>query len=85
MCRLVASLACVIGNDGVRSRDEKSNGKSSHRRTQGKAKTGMVNKSEPSLDASLQSATEPMADTVVVGQREKGSLFAPLRTPQTPA
>ena len=42
MCRPVASLACVTGNGGVRSRDEKPNGKGSHHRTQGKAKVGMV-------------------------------------------
>ena len=46
MCRLVASLACVIGNGGVRSRDEKPNGKGNHHPTQGKAKIGMVNDCE---------------------------------------
>jgi hypothetical protein len=35
----------------VRSQDEKPNGKSSYRWTQGKAKTGMVNNREPSLEA----------------------------------
>ena len=52
MCRLVASLACVTGNGGVRSRDEKPNGKGSHSLTQGKAKIGMVNVYEPSREAS---------------------------------
>ena len=52
MCRPVASLACVTGNGGVRSRDEKPNGNGSHHLIQGKAKIGMVNDYEPSREAS---------------------------------
>ena len=68
MCRLVASLACVTGNGGVRSRDEKPNSNGSHHRTQGKAKTNKANDCEPSREASLFGATEMMAETVVLSR-----------------
>ena len=68
MCRLVTSLACVTGNGGVRSRDEKPNGNGSHHRTQGKAKTDKANDCEPSREASLLGATEMMAETVVLSR-----------------
>ena len=85
MCRPVASLAGVTGNGGVRSRDEKPNGNGSHHWTQGKAKIGMVNESEPSLKTPSPLATETMVDTVVLSRSEKGSPPIPERTPQTPA
>ena len=68
VCRPVAGLACVTGNGGVRSRDEKPNDKGSHHRTQGKAKTDKANDCEPSREASLFGATETMAETVVLSR-----------------
>ena len=68
MCRLVVSLACVTGNGGVRSRDEKPNGKRSHHRTQGKAKIGRANNREPSQEASSFGAAETMDETVVLSR-----------------
>ena len=85
MCRLVASLACVTGNGGVRSRDQKPNGKGSHHQTRGKAKIGRVNNREPLLEASSSSTTETMDETVVQGQCEKGNPCSPVRAPQAPA
>ena len=69
MCRPVASPTCAAGNGRVGSWDDTPNGKGNHHRTQGKAKVGMVNESEPSIEASSNQATEMMDETVVLGHK----------------
>ena len=76
VCKPVASLACITGNSGVRSRDEKPNGKGSHSQTQGKAKDGMVN--EKRIFASVViTGCRNMADTAVMGHIRKGGFSEP--------
>ena len=69
MCKPVANPSCATGNGGVWSRDEKPDGEGSHHQTQGEAKIGKVNDSEPSRDAPSRTAIETMDETMVLSHK----------------
>ena len=63
----------------------KPNEKGSHSQTQGKVKDGMVNESESSAEASSIPAVETWMIRQYWAICEKGTGYAPVRTPQAPA
>ena len=83
MCRLVAGLACVTGNGGVRSRGKTPNDNGSHNQNQGKAKGCMVNESEPSYNTPSRLAAEKWLIRQFRDTCEKGE-FGPLWTHHNP-